>query len=100
MVDEPSSGLTTPRHRDIEAQVRPLMLAIMEVSRRGSQASANSQTFNDNWNEVFKLVRPSVLNVLRYVFGINKAQEQDDMFQEVIMRFWRYHLSYDPTRPL
>jgi RNA polymerase sigma-70 factor (ECF subfamily) len=114
-VDEPV--LTTLKSRDIEAQVRPLMLAILEASTRGgsvfvemdpdlpdsifSHLTAPSEKRGaDNWAELFRLVRPPVLNLLRYVFGIVDAEDQDDLFQEVMLRFYRYHRSYDSSRPL
>ncbi len=55
---------------------------------------------NDIWSEVFQLVRQPVVTVLRYVFGITNADDQDDMLQEVMLRFYRSHRSHDHTRPL
>lgn len=94
-VTEPSV-LTTLKSRDIEAQVRPLMVAILEES--ASRLSPKKRV--DPWEELFSLVQQPVLNVLRYVFGIVDAEDQDDLFQEVMLRFYRYHLSYQFSRPL
>lgn len=128
IVNEPNV-LTTLKSHEIEAQVRPLMLAILKSSDRSgwgfreidpnSPDSAIAQlnvpsetrpdnweelfrpeTRRDNWEELFRLVQQPVLKVLRYVFAIGNVEDQDDMFQEVMLRFYRYHLSYDSSRPL
>lgn len=88
--------LTTSKSRDIEAQVRPLMLAIVEETTR----NAGFVMRDPKWEELFLLVRRPVLSVLSHVFGIANLEDQDDMFQEVMLRFYRYHLSYDSNRPL
>lgn len=97
MADAPQTVTvrTAPRTRDIEARAKQLMLEIVKETNSGF-----THDVHNRWAELFKLVQPPVLNILRYVFGIANPEDQDDMFQEVMLRLYRYHLSYDLSRPL
>jgi RNA polymerase sigma factor (sigma-70 family) len=85
------------RNLAIEIRAKELMRAILDENRPIS--SVKAQENDDYWNELFLLVRQPVLTLLGYVFGIVNADAQDDLFQMVMMRFYRYHRSYNLTRP-
>lgn len=100
-----------PKTRDIEAQARVLMLAIVDETKsrpfKFGELHPDAKLdltpgmgVDSRWADLFLLVQQPVLNVLRYVFGIANPEDQDDMFQEVMLRLYRYHLSYDPSRAL
>jgi RNA polymerase sigma-70 factor (ECF subfamily) len=87
----------TPKTRNIEARAKQLMRGILDDDQ---PFAVRLQVEDENWNELFLLVRPPVLSLLRYVFGIVNAEDQDDMFQTVMLRFYRYHRSYNVSHPL
>jgi RNA polymerase sigma factor (sigma-70 family) len=83
------------KNRQIEEKAKSLLLAILEESSRRQEPRTS-----DNWRELVQLVRQPVLSIVKYVLGIVDTEDQRDMFQQVMLRFYRYHLSYDSSRPL
>jgi RNA polymerase sigma-70 factor (ECF subfamily) len=94
------------RIHEIEERARSLILAIQREGRKklpkGGPKRKVQQTESDqdNWAELFVLLQPPMLKMLRYVFGIVDIQEQDDLFQELMLRLYCYHSSYESSRPL
>jgi len=83
---------TTLKNRHIEEQARSLMFAI--------RTGGPSRTEADDWHDLVELVRQPVLSILKYVFGAVNTEDQRDLFQEVMLRFYRSRDSYDLSRPL
>lgn len=89
---------TTLKNRHIEEKAKLLMLAILEESR-DFLSRTKEPPKSDNWRDLVQLVRQPVLHILKYALGIVDTEDQRDMFQRVMLRLYRYHLSYDSSRP-
>jgi RNA polymerase sigma factor (sigma-70 family) len=74
----------------INAKVKELLLAYR---------SGNINR-DDAFSEILGLVHPRIIWVLHYVYGIQRATEQDDLFQEVMLRFVRSERAYDFEQPI
>jgi RNA polymerase sigma factor (sigma-70 family) len=90
--DEPD--FTIGRNRAIEARAKELMRAI--VNEKGSVETGPEGCY---WDELFLLVRQPLLNLLQHVFVVVNADDQDDLFQDVMLRLYRFRYSYDLSNP-
>jgi RNA polymerase sigma-70 factor (ECF subfamily) len=74
--------------KDVEAQVKSLLLSLRDP--------ANESRAQEIWNEILDLIEQPLIKFLRYVYMPVSIDDQDDMFQEVALRLYRSHRSFDP----
>jgi RNA polymerase sigma factor (sigma-70 family) len=76
--------------KDVEGLVKPLLLALKDP--------ANDSRAQEIWSEILDLIEQPLIKFLRYVYMPVSVDDQDDMFQEVALRLYRSHRSYDPDK--
>jgi RNA polymerase sigma-70 factor (ECF subfamily) len=71
--------------------VKPLLIALRDPN--------NDCRAQENWNKILDLLEQPLAKFLHYVFMPVNIEDQDDMFQEVMVRLYRSHRSYDSDKP-
>jgi RNA polymerase sigma-70 factor, ECF subfamily len=75
--------------------------AINAAVRRVFRAYERREISRDQcFVEVVRLVYPRVRTALRYAYGVTQESDQNDLFQEVMVRFVRWQGFYDASKPI
>jgi RNA polymerase sigma-70 factor (ECF subfamily) len=70
------------------------------VKERLLACQRGETTREDTFEEIIEAIHPHVVAIFRYVYAITAEEDQDDLFQEVMLRFVRSEAVYDSDQPI
>jgi RNA polymerase sigma-70 factor (ECF subfamily) len=74
-------------------------VAINELAANLFRSGRPSPAANQELGKLLMWLYPRVVAMLRYGFNVKNSADQDELFQEVVLRFFQYQKSYNPDKP-